>query len=91
MAMGVGHTTDMPTPIVASFITEQGSRLYYSHEDVFTAFTVEDACPFADEEAVEVFCELVGESSEIVIFEYLAAAIAREDQEYMAQLADLRG
>lgn len=61
--------------------------MYLNKDGRFLGRTVEDAMTFA---SVEAASEYVLDRERIEI-EYLAAAVAREDQEYALELEDLRG
>lgn len=78
------YTDRMGQP--APFVVSRDDRFFHKDEHVFSAVCVEDALIFTDPDLVSLW-----DGFEDVVVEYLAAAIAREDQEYAAQLADLRG
>lgn len=68
----------------APFVVSRDGRYFHDGEHVFSAACVEDALVFTDPDFISLW-----DGMPDVKIEYLAAAIAREDQERM-QLADLR-
>lgn len=75
----MGHTAP-------PFVVSRDDRYFHKEDHAFTAVVVEDALVYDDPIFVGLWEAFPG-----VVVEYLAAAIAREDQEYAAELADLRG